>query len=700
MSIKSFENGRVVYTTEDDIYSELINPLLKVSSKYIRGVAYFHCEWLVLAADGLDTFFDNGGKMYLLTSIAIEPEEYEALKQGHSARLNQILKSEIIDRLNQNYKKDKQWALDYLSYLILTNKLEVRVAVHKTRNISIYHDKLAFFQDESAYIVCVHGSLNDSLNALSNHESIDVFFQGNSRDKERISSHREIFMRSWDGDRTSFQTLRLPELIKENLIALGNPDQDALKNRGVIRKPRKSTFIIRDYQQDAVEALRNNDWNGILEMATGTGKTLTSLFAVEKYIETNNKKVLVITAPQVHLIYQWKKNVQLVFPNDKVIICAENKVKWSSRLFREVKKYGKIPYNLILLTSYNTLTDETFTNATKLLRDDIIYIFDECHVLGASKIMNRFKPSPGCNKIGLSATPSRWLDSSGNKFIKDTIGKTVFEYSLQKAIENGKLTPYEYHPHLVELTLDEFNEYVSLTKQIGQVMAKSENNSSYAQRRDTLLRARSNLSKKAENKLECFLETFEDGPMRNAIVYVYNEQVDKMVDFLRNKYNLKVHGITANTPINSRNKILEGFNAGNIDILVAIKCLDEGIDIENCTHAYVLASSTNPREFIQRRGRVLRIADNKNRAVIHDFITIAPEGYGFEVEEKQAVVRRELPRVAEFARAAMNKPDNDKVIVNYSLELNILDEYIKHEPWDINNRVNKVENIEREDNHE
>ena len=698
MSLKTLDNIRVVYTTEDDIYGELINPLLKRSKVYTRGVAYFHCEWLILAREGLDEFIENGGVINLLTSIAIDPEEYAALKKGEDARLNKTLKLELIDKVQEYYQNDKQWALDFLSYLVSVNKIEIRVSIHPENITSIYHDKLAFFKDEKGYTVCVHGSLNDSLNALSNHESLDVFFEDNESDKKRIESHKDVFKRGWEGKQKTYRTFRLPQIIKKELISLGTPDKNAIK-KGNNKRFKPKPFEPRDYQNKAINALSNNDWNGILEMATGTGKTLTSLFAAEEFLKNNNKKAIVIAVPQIHLIYQWKKDVEKIFPKDKILICAENKSKWSSPLFRETKSFPTNDHNIILLASYHTLIDETFNNALRKLGENVLYIFDECHVLGSPKMIQLFKPNQGSNKIGLSATPSRWLDESGNYFITNTIGKTVYEYTLKDAIENEKLSSYDYHPHLVELTLGEFKEYNEITKKIGKLLSGNKNKNQIPQYAERLLLKRSRITKSAKNKTSSFLKAFEEGPMKYTIVYVYNKQVEEMVALLRKKYNLKVHGIVAETPITERNKILEAFNNGDIDVLVAIKCLDEGVDVENCTHAYILSSSTNPREFIQRRGRVLRRAEGKRRAVIHDFATIAPKGYQFDDDLKQIVIKRELPRVAEFARLAMNKPNNDKDVVDYTLSINILDEYSKHDPWQLN-QLNSIEKIERNEDDE
>ena len=417
-------------------------------------------------------------------------------------------------------------------------------------------------------------------------------------------------------------------------------------------------------------------------MATGTGKTLTSLFATERFLKDNPDHVVCIVVPQLHLLYQWEDVIHNKYKDIEVLRCAQNKTLWGSKLYRYSR--GKRKKQLYILTTYKTLIDDTFQDGMSKFKDQVIYIFDECHKLGSNEIKRQLSINDNSKRIGLSATPNRWLDKEGNIFIENLIGPEVFEFSLEKAIKKEFLTPYDYYPHFSELDHSEFSEFLDLTSKIGRISSYSKQNEESSNRGlESLLNKRASISKGAKNKFEDFFKVFDkQKDKKYTLVYVYDLQVEEMVKLLKERYSLNVHGIIASTKIKDRTEILNSFNDGEIDIIVAIQCLDEGVDIPNCRYAYVLASSTNPREFIQRRGRVLRTANNKDKGIIHDFVTIAPNSGFYENHEKSIVIKRELQRVAEFVRLSTNKKDEE--IISYLTNIKTLSDYGAHNPWNMN----------------
>ena len=252
---------------------------------------------------------------------------------------------------------------------------------------------------------------------------------------------------------------------------------------------------------------------------------------------------------------------------------------------------------------------------------------------------------------------------------------------MERAIKNEKLCQYNYHIVLSELTDDETSLFTKLTSQLSKAVAASPDGE-LSESAKLLLEKRARIGKKASNKWEDFFNVFRDYPEKNgSIVYVFDEQVQDMISEIKKRFGLNVHGIVADTKSDDRERILKGFNDHQIDVLVAIQCLDEGVDVPNCHAEFILASSTNPREFIQRRGRVLRKSpENPNKvADIYDFVTIARDTEYYTNEEKASVVKRELPRVAEFVSRSKNKDDSN--LLQYLIRIESVSLYSQQEPW-------------------
>ncbi|MCQ2776657.1 MAG: DEAD/DEAH box helicase family protein [Bacilli bacterium] len=684
MSLKDLTDlPLTIFTPLEDPYSEAIIPLLKKSTFYERGVAFFHSEWIELAKEGLIDFVNNGGKMKLLTSIQVDEDEFEAIKNGYNAKTNDILKQKLVDQaINATEKSGKSWTLAYLSWLICQNILELKISVHKKTTTNIYHDKVCFFTDNEGNKVCLHGTLNDSLNATGNQELIMVCKSWNEEHAKFISDIKSALDKSWNNEVESFITLDLPDIVKLEFNRLQNsfnPYAKLIVSKEKSRSPRP-------YQNFAISNLKANDYCGILSMATGTGKTLTSLFAAKEFTEEKGFSCICIVVPQITLIDQWAKNVNEIFPKTEILVCAENKSKWLSKLQLLRLTSPTLKNNIIVITTYTTLIDASLMKCLNGFRLPFLYIFDECHNLGSYTIQKDFKPVFKSSKIGLSATPERWFDDEGTNYVKSLIGDVVFEYCMEEAIKAKKLTSYEYYPILCPLSDDEMTKFSKLTKEIKkQAQIDKSNEGGMSQKFETLTMERARITKKCSSKWDEFLKIFSKYPdKKGAIVYVFDQEVDKMVNLIREKFNLISYGIVSSTSAEERKEILEGFNNGRIDVLVAIKCLDEGVDIPNCKSEFILASSTNPREFIQRRGRVLRLSKDwpDKVATIFDFVTIAPKSDFYPDDDKLAVVLRELPRVSEFVRLSNKKNDID--LIAYLSEVQGLQKYVEQQPWAIN----------------
>lgn len=682
MSLKSIENlPLAIATPGEDPYSLAIVPLLKESTYYERGVAFFHSEWIDLAKDGLVSFAENGGKIKLLTSIKVDEDEFNAIKNGFEAKTNEILKKKLFDEaVAANEKSGKKWTLAYMSWLICENILEIKISVHKSSPTNIYHNKVSFFKDNDDNVVCIHGTLNDSSNATGNQELLVVYRSWNEEHKKIMNQIKDKLDDSWNDKVDSFITLDLPDIVKLDF----NKIQDSFNPyaKVVIHKGNKKP---RDYQEIAIQNLKNNNYRGLLSMATGTGKTLTSLFAAKQIESEFGRQCVCVVVPQITLIEQWSENIKEVFPTSKILVCAQNKNNWYSQIKIIGITFKNSKDSVFLITTYDNLTNPYFLNAIKVFNKHFVYIFDECHSLGSKQLKERFVPLPDSRRIGLSATPERWFDAEGTDFVKEIIGDVVYEYSMEEAIEKKKLCKYDYHIVLSELDDDEMHRYLDLSKKISvQSQIDKTNGDEMSDKLESLTMERARISKKCLSKWPLFFDIFAKyDKKKGSIVYVFDKQVDDMVEQIKLRFGLIAYGIVAETSSEDRKKILEGFNSGTIDVLVAIKCLDEGVDIPNCHTEFILASSTNPREFIQRRGRVLRTSKTNPDKVanIYDFVTTGTNSNFYTNSDKLSVIIRELPRVAEFVRLSRNQDDID--LIKYLASIDGLSGYQKQNPWNV-----------------
>lgn len=441
----------------------------------------------------------------------------------------------------------------------------------------------------------------------------------------------------------------------------------------------------RAYQTEAVEAWLNNQGQGILNMATGTGKTITSLLAATELASLQDDRiVLVVAAPYQHLVDQWVTEFQDfgVAP----IRAYQSRTTWTDDLVGRFTEFSSGVRDVVaVVTTHATFASEHFQKV--LARVDgarTLLIADEVHHMGAPHLHEHL-PEGVRARLGLSATPERWYDEEGTRALTSYFANgVVFEYGLEKAIENGHLCEYYYVPHIISLTEDEEEEYLALSKAIGKRMA-SQGGDGGGDSGDAdlaadealkqLLFKRARLIGTAENKLprlrslikrcsemDHTLVYCSDGSVGTAEGEETQRQLRAATQTLGNHLGMRVHQFTYEEDQRTRERLLADFESGKLQALVAIRCLDEGVDVPATQTAFILASSSNPRQFVQRRGRILRPHEGKEYAVIHDFIVAPPRSVrspsgdsAFDVERN--LIKKELNRVSTFAAAAKNHPD-------------------------------------------
>lgn len=439
----------------------------------------------------------------------------------------------------------------------------------------------------------------------------------------------------------------------------------------------------RPYQKEAVRSWAQAGGQGILNMATGTGKTITSLLAAAKARKTmDGRLALIIAVPYQHLVEQWAGDIRDF--GTAPIMAFQSRKKWEEEFQRTILEFdNELRDSFVVVTTHKTFASEHFqTDLETIDSAEKMLIADEVHHLGAPHLRKGLPQSIPL-RLGLSATPERWYDDEGTNVLFRYFGEgVVYEYSLQRAINSGSLCEYYYIPHVVELTADEEEEYLRLSKKIARLAGAMDDGLGDADLQDEpglkqALFKRARLLGTAERKVDRLVQLLgKEGSVSHTLVYcgdgsVEDElkgktkrHVDATVETLRRDLDIRARRFTARESQYERQDLLSGFKEGDIEALVAIRCLDEGVDVPSTRTAYILASSSNPRQFVQRRGRILRPDQNKPFAVIHDFV-IAPPQRAFQDESadefsaERSLIEKELSRVELFANSARNHPDAD-----------------------------------------
>lgn len=440
----------------------------------------------------------------------------------------------------------------------------------------------------------------------------------------------------------------------------------------------------RDYQQEAIEAWMENQGQGILNMATGTGKTITALLAATRLSELQDGRLaLVVAAPYQHLVDQWVEEIREfgVVPTR----AYDSRTTWTDDVAGRFTEFSTgVRDTVVVVTTHATFARDHFQKVLRRIDGaQTLLIADEVHHLGAPHLRSHLPESVRA-RLGLSATPERWYDEAGTTALTDYFSNgLVFEYGLAEAIENGHLCDYYYVPHIVSLTDEETEDYLALSRAIGQRIASDGQDdlgdADFAsdERLKQLLIKRSRLIGTAANKLPKLRSLIErSGDLDHTLVYcgdgsvateegeATKRQLRAATELLGTELALKVHQFTYEEDQSTRERLLADFAAGRLHALVAIRCLDEGVDVPATRTAFMLASSSNPRQFVQRRGRILRPHSGKDHAVIHDFVVAPPGALPASADDsifnmERNLLRKELARVSTFADAAKNHPDAD-----------------------------------------
>lgn len=673
MSLKEVDLKFKYRSDADSIYADFYEKCLEKSVQYDRAVGYFTSGSLGLISRGLEEFLAKDGMIRMIANPYLTREDVEAIRFGYKAK-SDVISQSILREFELCESSIREDSLNTLAWLIYQGKLEMKIAF--TQNDSLYHEKFGLFYDQDGNRVAFSGSANETVGGMKNNfEKIDVFWREN--DLERIEDMQNDFSNLWANQTNGLSVIDIPNIVKDEILSYK-------KEGGVMAAP-KPVLKPRPYQQEAIDAVISNDWHGILEMATGTGKTITSLLISNEFFKEKGRIFLVIIVPFTHLIGQWEENCQEA-GYEQFTYCFGTKKKWMNKLQADVRDFNLgLVKKQVVITTYRTASSDEFNHFMERVRGKSFLIADECHYFGVRSLRENKMGSLEA-KIGLSATPDRWWDEEGTKYIEDFFGPTVYEYDMKMAIQNGALTEYIYHPVVVDLTEDEIGRYEKLTKRLIHLLSDKKANKEEI---SEVNRKRSLIISKADDKKQVLFRTFDQKvreEVSHTLVYCAPGEVEIITsNFSRLGY--KVHRFDSQVPLEERKKILDAFDNGTIQVLVAIKCLDEGVDVPSTKTAYFLASTSNPREFVQRRGRILRKYPNKNLAEIYDYVVL-PANTSDQMFK--SIAAKELPRFAEFSRYAINN-FNARETVGSELRPHSLEYLMDKLPWEVYNEFKKME---------
>lgn len=659
MGLRELDIKPAYDSEEDDVLTDFYIPLLSQSISYNRLAGFFSSTALAVAAKGISAFVANDGQLKLIASAKLSKSDVEAIQRGIENQ-DKVIEETMLRDLNSLEDEFIRDHVRALGWMVANKKLEIKVAIITDENGSlldeesiekrgIFHQKVGIFEDKDGNSVSFSGSINESATAWTqNIEEFNVFRSWIDGEREHLKGNYHKFEKYWRGAAKHVKVVDIPFAVREKLIQIAPANFEDLK---FIKKNRDP--ILRDYQIECVQNWLKNNGKGLVEMATGTGKTFIALACLKESIKKEERLAVVITCPFIHLISQWQRNADLF--KLKSITAFGSVGSWSNNLMNEILDLNN-GYNniLIVITTHDTFSNETFINSIRQIRTKILVIADEVHGLG-SKEHRKGLIENYTHRIGLSATPRRWLDDEGTEAIIKFFGDTVFEFPLSKAIPEF-LTPYEYYPHFIELNIDEEEEYKKITKKIAiQYLTNKKNENRKLV--ELYLIERQRIVVNAQNKIYRFKELIKEiSPLSHCLIYCSPRQIN-IVQQLLNENSILQHKFTAKENLKERDQILTSFADGKYQALVAMKCLDEGVDVPSTKIAIILASSGNPKEFIQRRGRILRKYPGKEKSIIYDLVVIPtltgnidPEY--FELE--RGIIQRELQRLKEFSSSSLN----------------------------------------------
>ncbi|MDM1530753.1 DEAD/DEAH box helicase family protein [Myroides odoratimimus] len=711
---------------------EFFGEIIPLSQKIQFKLGYFSSASISTLSYGFAQFIYNGGTVDFLINHFVTEGDFKLLNNEiivdhhfYNSIEEQILSD--LEKLNDVFtKKQVSHFYNCLRYLIDNNRIKILPVT--TKNGEISHYKEALFWDYNDNVINIVGSCNftykgivcngesfvvnrswgensERANIANEQQEYEIIFSQKSKDFIYLEPEKLINIIKQKSTSLSCQELLLEELDlfeidhnTQNLICNVNSrleEKFKINVEELLNNPRfPKNQSPRDYQKEAYEKWKNNNFHGVFAMATGTGKTKTSLNCLVEEFKLNKSYFSIILVPSISLLDQWEEEIKEF--NFKNILKVGGGSSWEQFLPNYTSNFkAGLKNNLIIISTYDSFCSDRFQKYFKNIESEFILIADEAHNIGANNIKAILENCLVNKKIGLSATPKRIYDLEGTQFIDKFFNDQepyLFSFDMKQAMDRGYLAPYYYYPVIVQLKENEFKEYVEISKQLLKYFDFEHGMFKKDPVVERLLLKRKSIIHKAENKLKSFQDILLELKQKNKLQYIftyvpegfrYNENgiEQRIID----EYLLSANSVLPTLKMNTYTSesetpkdILRGFEEGKIDMLLAMKMLDEGVDIPRAEIGIFASSTGNPRQYIQRRGRLLRKHRDKEVAIIYDMIVIpsitqnSPELYSFE----KNMVKNELRRVGYFASLAINFYDSKDVLehifIKYELDLDTI----------------------------
>lgn len=664
-------------------------PALAESISYDRSVGFFSSASLALAARGIAGLIKNGGKMRLVVSHHLSERDIEAIRCAGAecdVIMEEIMANALgdVDALADEIERDHVRAL---GWMLSQGYLELRIACivgddGEIQADRLFHQKVGIIEDADGSALSFSGSINETVSGwLQNSEEFKVFRSWSDGEKSFFDSDVRKFQEIWSNEREHVRTFKPKGALCDVLVAQGKDfdiEYSSLARAGKGKKADKRISLF-FYQKEAFEKWKSCGGRMLFEMATGTGKTRTALACIQHLLTSRKKFVCVIATPQSTLSRQWKRELEALGLKFDCEVFADSSVATSNEWSSEIRtKLGRIAIgranSFVVYTTHASASNPKFIEAITSAPEAVTtcLVGDEVHGMGSREhrraLCERFD-----YRVGLSATPSRWFDEEGSELIRSYFGDESFEFTIRDAQETinpltGEtfLCPYEYKLVTVSLTDEESEEYADLSKKISRLSHGEDSDAKEALKR--FLMKRADIKKNAVEKLDQFDALLGRIDPNDMIVFTSPEHIEDVETILTRHFIAarcftEAQGTRPRKDLgglSERDYLIKSFKEKALQSLVAIKCLDEGIDIPEAKTAVLLSSSTNPREYVQRIGRVIRRHPGKELAHIYDFIVI-PDWYRVEhfgdIQIERKLFDQELIRVEDMMQNAVNRTE-------------------------------------------
>ncbi len=633
---------------------DMIRLAISKSILYRRASGYFSSSVFDLFKKETLDFAKKGGAIELMCSPVMTEADLDLIADGYAT--SDAINHQIIKDI-ETLASDPQYEghLSFVATLIKLSILSIKIIFFKNGK-GIFHDKTGYFMDAYKKYLSFSGSANDSSFAFSgqgNFERIQVFASWKAVETSRCESDLSYVNDLWFNRLEGLAVVEFPEVARDILLKYSRESLEELEPSFSYYKPKKTKTLM-EHQFLALKNWRSSGRRGILKHATGSGKTITAINAIKEHLE--NGKPAIVLVPSKLLLDQWYNELKEEVEDAVILRCGGGHVAWrrNNTLKKMLIKSEGTDFGGVVLAVNDSASSEGFSSQL-VNREEILLVADEVHAIGSPKV-SKLMEYDFAYRLGLSATPERYCDPEGTEKLFSYFGGIVEpEVTLKDALASGRLVPYDYFPETTTLNATEEAQWEEFTTKIlNYIRCRDVENDNL--RKDTILQLllinRARLAKKASSKVEKVCEIISKNFNETQHWLVYCEDSKQLEEINSRLASMGFNALVYTSAMDgSPLGELEAFTAKG-GILLSIRCLDEGVDIPKISHAIIAASSQNPRQFIQRRGRVLRKAEGKINAVLYDCIVVPSDTQKNTVFD--GLVVGELTRAMEFAGTARN----------------------------------------------